>query len=61
MSAEVLKARFGSEMIRFSVVRRVRKTLSISVLPDQRVEVVAPKDASPERIIEKVRKRAPWV
>ena len=61
MSAEVLEASFGSETIRFSVVRRVRKTLSISVLPDQQVEVVAPEDASSERIIEKVRKRAPWI
>lgn len=61
MSAEVLEASFGSETIRFSVVRRVRKTLSISVLPDQQVEVVAPEDASSELIIEKVRKRAPWI
>lgn len=61
MTVEVLEASFGSETIRFSVVRRVRKTLSISVLPDQQVEVVAPKDASSERIIEKVRKRAPWI
>ena len=41
MNAEVLEASFGSETIRFSVVRRARKTLSISVLPDQQVEVVA--------------------
>ena len=41
MSPEVLEASFGSETIRFSVVRRVRKTLSISVLPNQQVEVVA--------------------
>ncbi|MEJ6389828.1 M48 family metallopeptidase [Gymnodinialimonas ulvae] len=61
MSAEVLETIFGSETIRFSVVRRVRKTLSISVLPDQQVEVVAPEDASSERIIEKVRNRAPWI
>lgn len=61
MRVEVLEASFGSETIRFSVVRRARKTLSISVLPDQQVEVVAPEDASPERIIEKVRKRAPWI
>jgi predicted metal-dependent hydrolase len=61
MSAEVLEANFGSETIRFSVVRRVRKTLSISVLPNQQVEVFAPEDASSERIIEKVRNRAPWI
>ena len=61
MSTEILEASFGSETIRFSVVRRVRKTLSISVLPDQQVEVVAPEDASTDRIIEKVRKRATWI
>jgi hypothetical protein len=61
MRAEVLEANFGSETIRFSVVRRARKTLSISVLPNQQVEVVAPEDASSERIVEKVRKRAPWI
>lgn len=61
MSAEVLEASFGSETIRFGVERRDRKTLSISVLPDQSVEVVAPEDASAEHIIDRVRKRAPWI
>ena len=61
MSTEILEVSFGSETIRFSVVRRARKTLSISVLPDQQVEVVAPEGASSERIIEKVCKRAAWI
>jgi predicted metal-dependent hydrolase len=61
MSAEVLEASFGSETIRFGVERRDRKTLSISVLPDQSVEVIAPEDASAEHIIDRVRKRAPWI
>lgn len=61
MNVEMLEATFGSEMIRFSVERRDRKTLSISVLPDQTVEVLAPVDASPERIIERVRRRGAWI
>jgi len=61
MSAEVLEASVGSETIRFGVERRDRKTLSISVLPDLSVEVLAPEDASVEHIIDKVRKRAPWI
>lgn len=61
MSSEFFEISFGSETIRFSVVRRSRKTLSISVLPDQQVEVVAPEGTSSERVIEKVRKRASWI
>lgn len=61
MIGEILEAPFGSEIIHFSVARRDRKTLSISVLPDQTVEVLAPHDAPVERIIERVKKRAPWI
>ena len=60
-AAQVLEASFGNETIRFSVERRDRKTLSINVLPDQSIEVLAPEDANPERIVERVRKRAPWI
>ncbi|WP_424975344.1 M48 family metallopeptidase [Dinoroseobacter sp. S124A] len=61
MSAELLETSFGSETIRFGVERRDRKTLSISVLPDQSVEVIAPIDACVEQIIDRVKKRAPWI
>lgn len=61
MSLETFEAAFGSEVLRFSVERRERKTLSISVLPDQTIQVFAPEDANPERIIEKVKKRGPWI
>ena len=61
MNSEMLEATFGSEIIRFAVERRDRKTLSISVHPDQTIEVIAPKDASVEHIIERVRKRGPWI
>ncbi|MEO1537902.1 MAG: SprT family zinc-dependent metalloprotease [Pseudomonadota bacterium] len=61
MSVELFETSFGSETIRFGVERRDRKTLSISVLPDQSVEVLAPEDASVEHITDRVRKRAPWI
>lgn len=61
MKLELLETDFGSETIRFSVERRERKTLSISVHPNLAVEVLAPLDASFEKIAEKVRKRAPWI
>ncbi len=61
MSGDDLHMPYGDGQLRFELERRERKTLSISVKPDMRVEVVAPVDASLEKIFEKVRKRAPWI
>lgn len=61
MSAENFELQFGDLVIAFALERRPRKTLSISVNPELGVEVVAPADAPPERILEKIRKRAPWI
>ncbi|WP_298936878.1 SprT family zinc-dependent metalloprotease [uncultured Ruegeria sp.] len=61
MNAETLELSYGETRIEFNLLRRERKTLSISVRPDLVVEVVAPIDASLERVFEKVRKRAPWI
>lgn len=61
MIMETFEASFGSETIAFSIERRDRKTLSISVLPDLTVEVFAPNDASLDSIVERVKKRAPWI
>lgn len=61
MSAADLKFQFGDQVIAFALVRRARKTLSISVNPELEVEVVAPSDAPLEQILEKLRKRAPWI
>lgn len=55
------KIQFGSKTIEFSLVFQDRKTLGIVVKPDKSVLVKAPKNASKERIYEKVRKRAPWI
>lgn len=61
MNAETLTLDYGKAIIEFRLLRRARKTLSISVAPDLGVEVVAPYDAPLERIFEKVRKRASWI
>ncbi len=61
MTAERHRVQYGEHIIEFSVVRRARATLEISVEPDTTVVVAAPLDASPEAIGEKVRKRAAWV
>lgn len=52
---------YGGHRIDFAVVRRRRRTLEIAVEPDATVVVVAPMDARPEAIAEKVRKRAAWI
>lgn len=61
MSFEVFEIPYGSGTIGFRLERRARKTLSISVNPDQGIDVVAPLDAPIEKVFEKVRKRAPWI
>jgi predicted metal-dependent hydrolase len=52
---------YGSHPIDFTLIRRKRRSLAISVLPDTSVEVVAPIAASEADILKKVRKRAGWV
>jgi predicted metal-dependent hydrolase len=55
------KLHYGSQPINFTVVRRKRRTMQISVLPDTSVEVVAPITASEADILKKVRRRAGWI
>lgn len=52
---------YGTHTITFAIERRQRATLEISVLPDSRVHVVAPLDATTETIAARVRKRGRWV
>jgi predicted metal-dependent hydrolase len=61
MSMETLQLPYGDSLIAFRLERRNRKTLAISVGPDAEVEVIAPRDAPLEKVLEKVRKRAPWI
>lgn len=55
------KLHYGNQPIDFTVVRRKRRTMEISVLPDTSVQVVAPITASEADILKRVRKRAGWV
>ena len=51
---------YGSQIINYSVSFSPRKTFSITVYPDLRVEVRAPLN-SEEKIKERVKKKAPWI
>jgi predicted metal-dependent hydrolase len=55
------KVTYGTTEIEFTLARRKRKTLAIHVYPDKHVEVVAPVDATIEKIYEKVKKRSHWI
>jgi len=52
---------FGTEKINFHLAYSKRKTLGITVTPDLDVMVNAPSNTSHEKIIEKVKKKAPWI
>jgi predicted metal-dependent hydrolase len=52
---------FGSKQIDFRLEYSERKSLGITITPNLDILVKAPIDASLEKIIEKVRKRAPWI
>ena len=52
---------YGNEHYYYSLTRRGRKTLAISVLPDMTIEVVAPLDAADPDIEKRLRRRAGWI
>lgn len=52
---------FGSKEIVFDLQYQKRKSLGITVHPDRSVVVKAPIDAAMDKILVKVRKRAPWI
>ena len=52
---------FGSAEIVFDLQYQDRKSLGITVRPDRKVLVKAPTGAKLEKVLEKVRKRAPWI
>lgn len=52
---------YGDERIEFTLSRRDRRTLAITVHPDLRVEVVAPMGAGEGAVLERVRHRARWI
>jgi len=52
---------FGSKEIIFSLSYSDRKSLGITITPEMDVLVKAPVDTALENILEKVKKRAPWI
>ena len=61
MTDNKLSLDYGDTKISFRIIRRKRRTMEISVLPNMKIEVVAPLGAAQEKILAKVRKRAPWI
>ena len=58
---ERLSLEYGNSELSLQIIRRDRKTLEINVQPDLSVVVVAPISVSKGKILEKVRKRVPWI
>ncbi len=52
---------YGQKKVDYSVSRRERSTLEISVYPDSSVEVIAPMDASDQAIEGRVKRRLKWI
>ena len=52
---------YGSAVIEYSVALSPRRSLSISVLPDGAVGVVAPESADFDEIDARVKRRARWI
>ncbi len=53
--------KFGSRTIDFNLEYRKRKSLGIKVHPDNLVEVLAPFNAKEEKVLERVKVKAPWI
>lgn len=60
-TASEQRIQFGSKEIVFELLYQERKSLGITVHPDRRVTVRAPLDTPFERVLELIRKRAPWI
>lgn len=52
---------YDSYEIPFQIQYSHRKTLSISVTPDQSLEVVAPIGSDPTKVLNRVEKRKKWI
>lgn len=52
---------FGKESIPFTIAFSTRRVLKISVRPDLHVAVSAPAGKAIEEVVERVRRRAPWI
>lgn len=52
---------YGGLEVPFQIEYRERKSLAITVHPDQRLEIVAPKGADLDRVLKRIEKRQPWI
>lgn len=52
---------FGSRVVIFNLEYRRRKSLGIKVHPNSQVEVLAPLDVKEITVLEKVRRKVPWI
>lgn len=52
---------YGKKVIPFSVTFSNRRTMEISVHPDERVVVMAPTGTETDKIIQRLKKRARWI
>jgi predicted metal-dependent hydrolase len=52
---------FGSKNIAFTLSFVQRKSLTIKVHPDASVQVLAPIDANKQKVLQKVKSKAPWI
>jgi len=52
---------YSGKRIPFRIEYRKRKKLAITVLPDMRLEVIAPDGSLAEQVLERVEKRAGWI
>jgi len=52
---------YGTATIEYALALSERRSISISVMPDGTVCVVAPREAEPEAVDERVKRRARWI
>ncbi|HWB12781.1 MAG TPA: SprT family zinc-dependent metalloprotease [Gemmataceae bacterium] len=52
---------FGSLQLPFQIEYRNRRSLAITVHPDQRLEIVAPRGADLDRLLKRIEKRQAWI
>ena len=52
---------YGTATIEYALTLSERRSIGISVMPDGAVSVVAPRDAEPDDVDERVKRRARWI
>jgi len=52
---------YGTRTIRFTIIKSDRKTFGVTVYPDRKVVVLAPENRTTLEIIDRFRRRMPWV